>query len=82
MIGLIADEVARANAQLARVETVKRFRILPKALDPEEEGEPVTPTRKLKRAQMLQRFADLVEAMYDDAEERALADAAGAALEQ
>ena len=82
VIGLIADEVARANAQLARVETVKRFRILPKALDPEEEGEPVTPTRKLKRAQMLQRFADLVEAMYDDAEERALADAAGAALEQ
>ena len=41
-----------ANGALARVEQVKAFRILPKALDPEEEGEPVTPTRKVKRAQM------------------------------
>jgi long-chain acyl-CoA synthetase len=44
---LIAAEIARANGELARVEQVKAFRILPKALDPEEEGEPVTPTRKL-----------------------------------
>jgi len=67
---LLAAEVARANETLARVEQVKAFRILPKLLDPEEEGEPVTPTRKLKRALMVERFRDLVESMYDDREER------------
>jgi long-chain acyl-CoA synthetase len=70
---LIAGAVADANQRLARVEEIKAFRILPKALDPEEEGEPVTPTRKVKRAQMLARFKDLVEDMYDDKEEKALA---------
>ncbi|HEU0061912.1 MAG TPA: AMP-binding protein [Hyphomicrobiaceae bacterium] len=70
---MIAGAIADANARLARVEQIKAFRILPKVLDPEEEGEPVTPTRKVKRAQMLARFKDLVEDMYDDEEERALA---------
>jgi long-chain acyl-CoA synthetase len=70
---LLADAIERANAQLARVEQVKTFRILPKALDPEEEGEPVTPTRKVKRREMYERFRDLVESMYDDAEERLIA---------
>lgn len=77
---LVAGEIERANAALARVEQVKRFRILPKTLDPEEEGEPVTPTRKLKRAQMLERFKGLVESMYDDREERLLAADVGDAL--
>jgi long-chain acyl-CoA synthetase len=77
---LIAAEVERANASLARVEQIKAFRILPKALDPEEEGEPVTPTRKLKRAQMLERFKELVESMYDDREERLVATGAGEIL--
>ena len=80
VIALLGREIERVNADLARVEQIKQFRILPKALDPEEEGEPVTPTRKLKRALMIQRFAALVEAMYDDQEERALARAAGEAL--
>ena len=70
---LIAAEIDKANAQLARVEQVKTFRILPKALDPEEEDEPVTPTRKVKRALMYERFKALVEAMYDDSESRLLA---------
>jgi long-chain acyl-CoA synthetase len=65
---LLAGEVAKANQALARVEQIKAFRILPKALDPEDEGEPVTPTRKVKRAKMIERFADLVESMYDDRE--------------
>ncbi len=77
---LIAGEVARANGDLARVEQVKAFRILPKALDPEEDGEPVTPTRKLKRSLMLERFGDLVESMYDDREERLVAAGAGNVL--
>ena len=74
---LLGGEVERANAQLARVETIKQFRILPKALDPEEEGEPVTPTRKVKRTQMYERFKALIESMYDDREENLVAAGVG-----
>jgi long-chain acyl-CoA synthetase len=74
---LLEVEVARVNAELARVEQIKAFRVLPKALDPEEEGEPVTPTRKLKRAQMLERFQALVNEMYDDREEQLVAAGVG-----
>ena len=49
-------EIDKVNSELARVEQIKSFRILPKALDPEEEGEPVTPTRKVKRKLMYERF--------------------------
>jgi long-chain acyl-CoA synthetase len=70
---LIAAEIERANRDAARVEQVKAFRILPKALDPEQEGEPVTPTRKVKRALMYEAFKALVEDMYDDREERLIA---------
>jgi long-chain acyl-CoA synthetase len=80
VVGLIKHEIDRANEQLARVEQIKAFRILPKALDPEEEGEPVTPTRKVKRNLMYERFKVLVEDMYDDNEERLLADSAADAL--
>jgi long-chain acyl-CoA synthetase len=77
---LMQKEIEKANAALARVEQVKAFRVLPKALDPEEEGEPVTPTRKLKRAQMIERFQELVESMYDDREERLVAAGIGEVL--
>jgi long-chain acyl-CoA synthetase len=78
--GLVAREIDKANAELARVEQIKAFRILPKALDPEEEGEPVTATRKVKRQLMYERFEALVEDMYDDREERILAGSAAGTL--
>jgi len=77
---LIGVEIDRVNGELARVEQIKSFRILPKALDPEEEGEPVTPTRKVKRMLMYERFKDLIEAMYDDSEERLIAAGVGGVL--
>jgi long-chain acyl-CoA synthetase len=70
---LIEQEVARVNDDLTRVEQVKAFRLLPRELDPEHEGEPVTPTRKVKRRLMLERFGDLVESMYSSSEERRIA---------
>ena len=70
VVRLIGAEIERANGELSRVEQIKDFRILPKALDPEEEGEPVTPTRKVKRHLMYGRFKTLVEGMYDDREQR------------
>jgi long-chain acyl-CoA synthetase len=73
VVGLIAGEVERANADLARVEQVKAFRLLPRELDPEQDGEPVTPTRKIKRRLMAERFGDLIESMYGDEEERRIA---------
>jgi long-chain acyl-CoA synthetase len=77
---LIRVELDKVNRDLARVEQIKSFRILPKALDPEEEGEPVTPTRKVKRKLMYERFRELVEGMYDDREERLIAAGAGNVL--
>jgi long-chain acyl-CoA synthetase len=67
---LLEAEIATANAALARVEQVKAFRVLPRELDPEQEGEPVTPTRKVKRRLMLERYHDLVESMFGSDEER------------
>src|SRR6058998_515178 len=70
---LIRAEVARANDDLTRVEQVKAFRLLPRELDPELEGEPVTPTRKVKRRLMAERYGALVEPMYASDEERRIA---------
>jgi long-chain acyl-CoA synthetase len=70
VVRLLASEIEKANASLARVEQVKSFRILPRELDPEQEGEPVTPTRKVKRRLMLGRYHDLVESMFGSDEER------------
>jgi long-chain acyl-CoA synthetase len=77
---LIRTELDKVNRDLARVEQVKSFRILPKALDPEEEGEPVTPTRKVKRKLMYERFKALIDAMYDDSEEQLIAASTGDVL--
>jgi long-chain acyl-CoA synthetase len=66
---LIGREVERYNAELGRVERIKAFRILDRELDPEVEGEPITPTRKVKRAQMQSRFGYLIEQMYRDEEQ-------------
>lgn len=77
VVKLIEAEVAAANGNLARVEQIKAFRIIPKILDPEEEGEPITPTRKVKRKFMFDKFADLIDSMYGHDEETRLSAAIG-----
>ena len=67
---LIEAEVAAANGNLARVEQIKAFRIIPKVLDPEEEGEPMTPTSKVKRKFIVENFQAFIEEMYGDHEDR------------
>jgi long-chain acyl-CoA synthetase len=62
VIKLIAREVDKVNQTLARVEQIKRFRLLPKKLIAED-GE-VTPTMKLKRKYINEAYADLIEEMY------------------
>jgi len=76
VVRLIGAEIERANRDLSRPEQIKAFRILPKALDPEQDGEPITPTRKVKRDLMYERFKSLVEDMYDDREQRLIAESA------
>lgn len=66
---LIGEEIEKANATLARVEAVKAFRIIPKELDPEDETDPITPTRKVQRRRMYQKFRNWVEEMYSTEEQ-------------
>ena len=61
------------NSELSRPEQVKAFRILPRSLDPELEGEPVTATRKVKRKQMYECFRELVESMHVEDEQTRIA---------
>jgi long-chain acyl-CoA synthetase len=62
VVALVQDVVDAVNAELAQVETVKRFTLLPKELDPED-GE-LTATQKVKRAAISREFEHLIEAMY------------------
>ena len=62
VIELISGVVDVTNAKFARVEQIKKFRMLPKELD-HEDGE-LTATQKIKRNAMEEMFGDLVESMY------------------
>jgi long-chain acyl-CoA synthetase len=61
---LIGREVGRVNKELARVEHVRAFRILPKKLY-EEDGE-VTPTMKVKRSFINRMYGELIKEMYGE----------------
>jgi long-chain acyl-CoA synthetase len=62
----VIDEVQagidRANDQLARVEQIKKFKIL--ASDWEPGGDELTPTMKLKRKPIHEKYADEIEELY------------------
>jgi long-chain acyl-CoA synthetase len=58
----ISATVERANAQLSRVEQIKKFRVLP--ADWEPGGDELTPTVKLKRRPIADKYAAEVEALY------------------
>lgn len=55
--------LARANAKLERWETVKRYAILDHELTVEAGG--VTANMKLRRSQIAQTYADVVDSLYD-----------------
>ncbi len=62
VVELIQGVVNETNQKFARVEQIKKFRMIPKELD-HEDGE-LTATQKLKRGAMKEMFGDLVESMY------------------
>jgi long-chain acyl-CoA synthetase len=54
--------VRRANERLSRVEQIKRYTVLPGEWEPG--GDELTPTMKLKRHPIAQKYAAEIEAMY------------------
>jgi long-chain acyl-CoA synthetase len=59
---LIDGEVSKVNKTLSRVETIKKFELLPRRFY-EEDGD-VTPTKKVKRRFLEERYAELINKMY------------------
>jgi len=58
----ITAAVSAANARLARPEQVKTFQVLPSTWTPES-GE-LTPTLKLRRRVVQERYADVIDGLY------------------
>ena len=62
VLELIQGVVNETNEKFASVETIKKFRMIPKELD-HEDGE-LTATQKIKRNSMEEMFGELIEEMY------------------
>ena len=61
----IATAVEKANAQLSRVEQIKRYTVLGDEWLPG--GDELTPTMKLKRKPIAEKYRDEIEALYSSA---------------
>jgi len=65
---LFGQEVERANQELAKYERVRAWELLPQEMT-QETGE-LTPTQKVKRRVVYERYADLIDSLYEKAENR------------
>jgi len=63
--GLIAEEIAKANASLPDVQQVKRFLLLNKELEADDAE--MTRTRKVRRKFVAEKYVDVIEAFYNGA---------------
>ena len=59
---LIGKEVEAVNKKFARVETIKKFRLIDQMLTAEDEE--LTPTMKLKRGLVEKKYGGLIDGMY------------------
>jgi long-chain acyl-CoA synthetase len=64
LVAEVERGVEEANEGLSRVEQIKRFKILPEPWEPG--GDELTPTMKLKRRPIADKYADVIEALYSD----------------
>ena len=62
IVDLIDGEVARVNSEFSSVEQVKKFRLIDVLLTAEDEE--LTPTMKLKRSFVGDKYCELIEQMY------------------
>ena len=60
---LVQAEVDRVNARMPQVQQVRRFHLLSKELD-HDDGE-VTATMKIKRKSIAEKYAGVIETLYD-----------------
>ena len=58
----VQDAIDEANSKMARVEQIKKFRILPTEWQPG--GDELTPTMKLKRKPISEKYSAEIEALY------------------
>ncbi|MDY6881146.1 MAG: AMP-binding protein [Thermodesulfobacteriota bacterium] len=65
VIQLIQKEVDKVNKEFARVETVKKFRLIDIQLTTDDEE--ITPTMKLKRKFINEKFRQVIDEMYAQA---------------
>jgi len=63
---LVAAEVRRVNSGLPAVASVRRFVLLHKELDADDEE--ITRTRKVRRTVVAERYRDIIEALYGTAD--------------
>ena len=64
IVALIGTELERVNEGFSSVETVKKFRLIDILLTAEDEE--LTPTMKLKRSFVNEKYSNLIESMYGD----------------
>ena len=62
---LIWAEIERVNKQVARVETIRKFRLIEQMLTAEDEE--LTPTMKLRRVYVNKKYRELIDGMYAEA---------------
>jgi long-chain acyl-CoA synthetase len=62
MIAAVQADIDAANTHLARVEQIKKFTVIEGDWLPG--GDELTPTMKLKRKPIGQKYEDAIEAMY------------------
>ncbi len=62
VFALIKDEVEKANQQFARVENIRRFKLLTKELDHDDDE--MTATMKIRRANVYKKFAADIDEVY------------------
>lgn len=63
---LIADEIARINQSLPKLAQIRKFVMLHKELDADDDE--MTRTRKIRRSFVEQRYEQLVSALYQENE--------------
>lgn len=61
----VTTAIRQGNSKLSRVEQIKRFAIVPAAWDPG--GDELTPTMKLRRKPISDKYAEQIEALYSGA---------------
>src|SRR5215469_1670694 len=66
VVEAVREAVSAANARLARVQQVKRWRLLP--VEWTAESEELTPTLKLKRRVIHDKYADVIDSLYAEAD--------------